>query len=422
MRAFFALKIWRLRINMTIYLRIMMVTCLIACTANVFAEEAARPPESITSIENALVNYLNGASDAAELDATSCDAQNKQIGVFIETHARDLHALHQLAERAREGGLDQSTVEAILDGLDGAVGEAKNRFTGSIRGFCQTNKVRILSRLYIELKPSEEATAMRLGLDEAEQRIAEKKAARAETPELVVSTPDKPGPMGLFGPISFGMTMAEAFEAQPALIKRGCGGGGRTGSGIDDEHTVDDIRYPFNDKHFAAEGAFPWSWPDHGDFYVGDAINVSACILFVGVVRADEENGGESAWQVDSIKVDFFSYKVLFDLVLTDLTKRWGEPFKREVDNKGQIDRFHLWRDADAGHCVIMKDGYFGGSKESYYLNIQPCWGIDHFIGFMITPAGEPGAILGMTLKELQVRFGEGSISRTRDLNSFYPV
>jgi hypothetical protein len=395
------------------------------------AEDKPKVPaqaEAITmeSFEAKAASYLNGAAEVAEAESADCKAQKNKLDAYVKSHTGDLQTLQSMTTSLREKGksLNKATLDVMFKESEGSARRANDRFLAAFKEECKLNKISVLISFHVSLKSPEELSEIHNKIEDINKDINKFNVARREAekmPPLVAIVPEKPGPMGLFGPVKFGMTMEEAHKAQPGIVLGSFGSSGGGHAGPESELQVTGVGYKFHDKSLIAPNAFPWVWPKNPEYYVGDVLNINAYVRFEGFERKDAKDPqkAKADWRVESMKIDFRDFKGTYDVVLAGLTTRWGAPSTLTIKRFDEPTQVHLWSNAEEGVCVVLRDRS-QTFHINYNMNIRPCWTVEKAVHTLTAPAGQPGALLGSTLDQLKTRFGAASISHNNGSFTIY--
>lgn len=222
--------------------------------------------------------------------------------------------------------------------------------------------------------------------------------------DIVTKTPRRPGPMGLFGPLRFGMSLSRARRAQPALSTLGESEGGpqRTPSG----ELWMRQRCPLHHEAMSAKGAFPWSWAS------GSSMN--AYIECRGPIKSRDANTYSDLARVSlgDMTVELFDSRANHDAVLNDLMSRWGVPSQTRVKRGSDEERYYLWRNPQEQLCVMLMTRYVF-KQPDYTLKVRRCWSTSALLEILLKAPKSAGALIGASLKELQRRYGEYAVRPT---------
>jgi len=330
----------------------LLMVALVLWAAGGCYVQAAEARESTFKLKAAA--YLDGATKVAQASNADCKAQKVKIEAYLESHRSELISLGKMAKELRERGetLDKARIVVMLRG-------AHDRFHAAFQEACKLNKISVLVGFHLMLKSRQERARLAKKIGRINKKImnANRVYEQAQKmPRLVVRVPKKPGPIGLFGPIKFGMSLAEARKAQPSLsLTASSVGGGHDGP--TPKLKVDGVGLSFHEKSFVAKGAFPWVWPKNPEYYVGKVLNIHSYVRFEGFEAKDakDQRKAKADWRVESMKIDFRDFKDAYDVVFADLSKRWGTPSTQVVGYGKKIQQ-HLWSNPEEGLCVLLRE------------------------------------------------------------------
>ena len=251
------------------------------------------------------------------------------------------------------------------------------------------------------------------GINALQKKISDKheSAKKAHFPKIIKNQPSKPSPVGLFAPISFGMTLNEILKAQPAISVSS--EGSRTGvyETLDGEQFTK-TGYSFYERSVVKlPGAFPWKWGTKD-------VNVNPYVLVEGPMRTRTVKFGSEdieeiyhlgdASKVVGFKIDFFQSQIFYKAALDSLSKLWGQPQAVKHENINSL----VWFNGDDDTCVFLIDD---SSTKNYSLSIQRCWTASDLVDTILYPADDKDSIVVSTYKQFVSKHSEYSAVKRGD-------